>query len=62
MLRHCSMSLLLRAQAMLIWEEELQKKRKAGEIARQAWEQKLTDKRATQVISLQVRVYYCMCP
>ena len=58
---HCSMSLLLRAQAMLIWEEELQKKRKAGEIGRQAWEQKLTDKRATQVISLQVRGYYCMC-
>ena len=50
------MSLLLRAQAMLIWEKELQKKRKGGEIARQTWEQKLTDKRATQVISLQVRV------
>ena len=41
---------------MAIWEEELQKKRKAGEIARQAWEQKLTDERAKQVTSLQVRV------
>lgn len=38
-------------------EEALQKKREAGEIARQAWEQQLTDKRAKQVISLQVGVH-----
>ena len=41
-------------------EEVLQKKREAGEIARQAWEQQLTDRRAKQVISLQVCVHVCV--
>jgi len=50
----CVLYLHCRVQAMAMQEEKLQRKRKAGELAREVREQKLADERAEQVVSLQV--------
>lgn len=50
----CVLYLHCRVQAMAMQEEKLQRKREAGELAREVREQKLADERAEQVVSLQV--------
>jgi len=50
----CVLYLHCRVQAMAMQEEKLQRKREAGELAREVREQKLDDERAEQVVSLQV--------